>query len=89
MKPRDFAIGRIPATHFLEVWSDLRAYEGDGDDRTNRWIEAALRGISVHDNAFEALIGNCGPSAYDLVRATWQAGIVRGARILRRNGGRC
>jgi len=63
---------QIPATHFLESWSDLRAYEGTVTI-VQPLIEPLYRGISVHE-MLEALIGNAARPAYDLVRATWQAG---------------
>ena len=63
---------QIPATHFLESWSDLRAYEGTVTI-VQPLIEPLYRGISIHE-MLDALIGNAARPAYDLVRATWQAG---------------
>jgi len=67
-----FCDWQIPATHFLESWSDLRAFEGTVTI-VQPLIEPLYQGISAHE-LLEAFAGETARSAYDLVRATWQAG---------------
>ncbi len=62
---------QIPATHFLESWSDLRAFDGTAAI-VQPLIEPLYDGISVHQ-LLDAFLRQPGRSAYEIVRSTWQA----------------
>jgi molybdopterin-containing oxidoreductase family iron-sulfur binding subunit len=61
----------LPASHALESWSDLRAVDG-----TASIVQPLIRPLydSRDAHALVAMMGGAvAPSAYDLVRQTWQA----------------
>ena len=60
----------IPATHFLESWSDARAFDGTATI-VQPLIEPLYAGISAHE-LIDAFIQQPVRSAYEIVRATWQ-----------------
>ncbi|MBA3543760.1 MAG: TAT-variant-translocated molybdopterin oxidoreductase [Chthoniobacterales bacterium] len=60
----------VPATHFLEGWSDLRAFDGTVSI-VQPLIEPLYDGISAHQ-LLDALLPGSVRSAYDIVRETWQ-----------------
>ncbi len=60
----------IPATHYLESWSDARAYDGTAAI-VQPLIAPLYEGKTVHE-VLSALIDPAPMSSYDLVRATWQ-----------------
>jgi molybdopterin-containing oxidoreductase family iron-sulfur binding subunit len=59
----------LPASHALESWSDLRAFDG-----TASIVQPLIRPLydtrSAHD-LFAVMSGATTPSTYDLVRQTW------------------
>jgi len=61
----------IPETHYLESWSDARAYDG-----TVTFVQPLIapiyEGKSRHE-LLAALLGNAGASAHDVVRNYWKA----------------
>ena len=63
---------RIPATHFLESWSDTRAFDGT-ITIVQPLIEPLYDGVSAHE-LLDAFIQQPVRSAYEIVRATWQQG---------------
>ena len=60
---------RLPRSHELESWSDLRAFDG-----TASIVQPLIRPLYDTRTVSEtlSLIGGATGSAYDLVRATWQ-----------------
>ncbi len=60
----------IPATHFLESWSDARAFDGTAAI-VQPLIEPLYAGISAHQ-LIEAFIQQPVRSAYEIVRANYQ-----------------
>ncbi|HEY3663288.1 MAG TPA: TAT-variant-translocated molybdopterin oxidoreductase [Chthoniobacterales bacterium] len=60
----------IPATHFLESWSDIRAFDGTVTI-VQPLVEPLYDGFSAHQ-LLDAFLLQPVRSAYDLVRATWQ-----------------
>ena len=60
----------VPATHFLESWSDIRAFDGTATI-VQPLVEPLYDGISVHQ-LLDAFIRQPVRSAYELVKATWQ-----------------
>jgi molybdopterin-containing oxidoreductase family iron-sulfur binding subunit len=60
----------LPAAHFLESWSDARAYDGTASI-VQPLIAPLYRGKTVHD-LFSALLDPVARTSYDLVRETWQ-----------------
>jgi molybdopterin-containing oxidoreductase family iron-sulfur binding subunit len=61
----------LPASHALESWSDLRAFEG-----TASIVQPLIRPLYDSRDAHELLAmmqGEVAPSSYKLVRQTWQA----------------
>ena len=60
----------VPATHFLETWSDVRAFNG-ALTIVQPLIEPLYDGVSAHE-LLEAFIQQPVRSAYEIVRATWQ-----------------
>lgn len=63
---------RLPATHFLESWSDLRAYDGTVSI-VQPLVEPLYEGISAH-GLLDAFVTQPARSAYDIVKATQQQG---------------
>ncbi len=61
---------QIPATHFLESWSDLRSIDGT-ISIVQPLIEPLYAGISVHE-LMGAVIDQPVRSAYEIVRETWK-----------------
>ncbi len=61
---------QIPATHFLESWSDVRAFDGTVTI-VQPLVEPLYDGISAH-HLLDAFVQQPGRSAYELVRATWE-----------------
>ncbi len=60
----------IPALHFLEGWSDTRAFDGTVTI-VQPLVEPFYDGISAHQ-LLDAFVQQPPRGAYDLVRATWQ-----------------
>jgi MoCo/4Fe-4S cofactor protein with predicted Tat translocation signal len=67
----------IPAAHYLESWSDARAYDGTVSV-VQPLIDPLYSGHTAHE-FFQALLDNPMVSAYDAVRQTWQATITKNA----------
>jgi molybdopterin-containing oxidoreductase family iron-sulfur binding subunit len=60
----------IPETHFLEAWSDARAYDGT-ISIIQPLISPLYDGRSAHE-ILAVLAGQAGMSGHDIVRAYWQ-----------------
>ncbi|MGH7200822.1 MAG: 4Fe-4S dicluster domain-containing protein, partial [Planctomycetaceae bacterium] len=60
----------LPATHFLESWSDVRAFEGTASI-VQPLIAPLYRGWSAHE-LLARLMGESEPSSYDIVREHWR-----------------
>jgi molybdopterin-containing oxidoreductase family iron-sulfur binding subunit len=60
----------IPAAHFLESWSDARAYDGTVSI-VQPMIDPLYGGKTAH-HFFQALLNEPGLSPYDAVRETWK-----------------
>ncbi len=65
----------IPAAHFLESWSDARAYDGTVSI-VQPMIDPLYGGKSAHD-VFQTLLDEPELSAYEAVRATWKP-VIKG-----------
>ena len=65
----------IPAAHFLESWSDARAYDGTVSI-VQPMIDPLYGGKSAHD-VLQLLLNEPGLSAYEAVRETWKP-VVKG-----------
>ena len=63
----------IPAAHFLESWSDVRAYDGTVSI-VQPMIEPLYGGRTAHD-VLQTLLDEPVASAYQAVRTTWQSTI--------------
>src|SRR5213079_2227139 len=61
----------VPATHFLESWSDTRAFDGT-ISIVQPLIEPMYAGVSAHE-ILEALTGTSPRTAYEIVRGRWEA----------------
>ena len=59
----------LPATHFMEHWSDTRAFDGTASI-VQPLIAPLYRGMSPHE--LLSLLTGDGNSGYDLVRETWR-----------------
>ncbi len=59
----------VPTTHYLESWSDLRAYDGTAS-LLQPLIAPLYQGRTAHE-VLATLAGDYTTSAQDLVRATW------------------
>ena len=59
----------IPAAHFLESWSDARAYDGTVSI-VQPMIDPLYGGKTAH-HVFQALLDEPGLSPYEVVRETW------------------
>src|SRR5204862_2331283 len=59
----------VPATHFLESWSDTRAFDGT-ISIVQPLIEPMYSGISAHE-LLDAFIGNSPRAPYEIVRSRW------------------
>jgi Fe-S-cluster-containing dehydrogenase component len=60
----------IPAAHYLETWSDTRAYDGT-ISIIQPLIEPLYGGISPHE-LLEEMLGRPGAAGYDILRRHWQ-----------------
>ena len=60
----------LPAMHFLESWSDTRAFDGT-TSIIQPLIEPMYSGVSIHE-LLDALIGNSPRTAYEIVRGRWE-----------------
>src|SRR4029434_6656983 len=60
----------IPETHYLESWSDIRAY--DGTVTILQPLIARLYGVKSSHEILGALAGRSGESSYDTVRNYWK-----------------
>ena len=60
----------IPETHYLESWSDIRAYDGTATI-LQPLIAPLYSGKSFHE-ILAALLGRPGETAYDIVRNYWR-----------------
>jgi molybdopterin-containing oxidoreductase family iron-sulfur binding subunit len=65
----------IPAAHFLESWSDARAYDGTVSI-IQPMIDPLYDGKTAH-HFFQALLDEPGLSPYDAVRETWKP-VIKG-----------
>ena len=65
----------IPAAHFLESWSDARAYDGTVSI-VQPLIDPLYGGKSAH-NVLQILLNEPGLSAYEAVRETWKP-VIKG-----------
>ncbi len=65
----------VPAAHYLEAWSDARAFDGTASI-VQPLIAPLYDGKSAHE-VLAALSQSPEKSGYDLVRATWQARMGR------------
>jgi len=65
----------IPAAHFLESWSDARAYDGTVSI-VQPMIDPLYGGKTAH-HFFQALVNEPGLSPYDTVRETWKP-VIKG-----------
>ncbi|MGA2807983.1 MAG: TAT-variant-translocated molybdopterin oxidoreductase [Terracidiphilus sp.] len=63
----------IPAAHFLESWSDARAYDGTVSI-VQPMIDPLYGGRTAH-HIFQALLDEPGLSPYDAVRETWKTSL--------------
>src|SRR5208283_650195 len=63
----------IPAAHYLESWSDARAYDGTVSI-VQPMIDPLYGGRSAH-HVFQALLNEPMVSPYDAVRETWRSTI--------------
>ncbi len=63
----------IPAAHFLESWSDTRAYDGTVSI-VQPMIDPLYGGKTAH-HIFQSLLNEPGLSPYDAVRETWKSTI--------------
>ena len=81
---RRCATGRFPEAHFLEAWSDARAYDGTASI-VQPLIAPLYGGKSAHE-LLAALSDRPERSGYDIVREYWlrQVGIRTGRRIAER-----
>ena len=70
MKPRNSAIGTFPQAHFLESWSDARAYDGTVGI-VQPLIAPLYHGRSLHE-LLAVLTGDIGKSDHDVVRDYWK-----------------
>ena len=59
----------VPATHFLESWSDTRAFDGS-ISIVQPLIEPMYVGVSAHE-ILEAVIERSPRSAYEILRSHW------------------
>jgi MoCo/4Fe-4S cofactor protein with predicted Tat translocation signal len=66
----------IPETHYLESWSDIRAY--DGTVTILQPLIAPLYGGKSSHEILAALLGTSGEGTYDIVRNYWKAQKVTG-----------
>jgi molybdopterin-containing oxidoreductase family iron-sulfur binding subunit len=62
----------IPATHYLESWSDARAFDGTASI-VQPLIQPLYSGSHSTVEVMAVLLGRTGTPAYDLVRETWEA----------------
>jgi MoCo/4Fe-4S cofactor protein with predicted Tat translocation signal len=60
----------IPETHFLETWSDARAFDGTVSI-IQPLIEPLYNGISAHE-LLAAMLNQPNQSSHDIVRSYWQ-----------------
>ncbi|HZA38821.1 MAG TPA: 4Fe-4S dicluster domain-containing protein, partial [Candidatus Baltobacteraceae bacterium] len=61
----------VPAAHFLESWSDTRAFDGSVSI-VQPLIEPMYAGVSGHE-ILEALTGQSPRTSYEIVRGRWEA----------------
>ena len=61
----------VSATHFLESWSDLRAFDGTMAI-VQPIIEPMYSGVSTHE-LLDALMGNSPRTAHEIVRSYWES----------------
>ena len=61
----------IPSTHYLEMWSDERAFDGTVSI-IQPLIEPLYSGRSPHE-LLAVLLGQSGATGYDILRQYWQA----------------
>ena len=66
----------IPEAHYLESWSDIRAY--DGTVTILQPLIAPLYGGKSHHENLAALLGSSGQASYDIVRDYWKAQKITG-----------
>ncbi len=71
------AIWHVPAAHYLESWSDVRAYDGTVSV-IQPMIEPLYGGHTAHD-LIQAMLDEPQTSAYEAVRSTWKSTISKGS----------
>ena len=74
----------LPETHFLETWSDARAFDGTATIM-QPLIQPLYGGRSAHEVLHDAHRRRRRSSGYEIVKGYWSAGSTR-ARISRRGG---
>ncbi|HEY3602999.1 MAG TPA: TAT-variant-translocated molybdopterin oxidoreductase, partial [Chthoniobacterales bacterium] len=62
----------VPATHFLESWSDIRAFDGTVTI-VQPLVEPLYDSVSAHQ-LLDAFVQQPARAAYELVRANWEKG---------------
>jgi MoCo/4Fe-4S cofactor protein with predicted Tat translocation signal len=67
----------IPQTHFLEEWSDCRAFDGTASI-VQPLIAPLYQGRSRHE-MMALLLGQADTGTYDIVRATWRTHVPEAA----------
>ncbi len=73
------AIWHVPAAHYLESWSDVRAYDGSVSV-IQPMIEPLYGGHTAHD-LIQAMLDEPQTSAYEAVRTTWKSTIAKGGEF--------
>jgi MoCo/4Fe-4S cofactor protein with predicted Tat translocation signal len=66
----------IPETHYLESWSDIRAY--DGTVTILQPLIAPLYGGKSSHEVLAALLGRSGETPYDIIRNYWKGQKIAG-----------
>ncbi len=73
MRPRPCRHWHIPQAHYLESWSDARAF--DGTATILQPLIAPLYGGRTAHEVLAAVVGNPGQSSYEIIRDYWRGQI--------------